>query len=168
MSPLIIFRSYLFVVCLGRLQLCLGQSRWYVTSMGHPAARLCQCYCTAPFKYVSTRKKRHTQIDHRLSSKLLFALPLIDSPVAAVAVDGSGQLLAAAYEDASCLLYDLRGKRMVQVYQPHANEIRSVRFSVHSYYLLTASYDKRVVMTSLNGERSMRRQHQAIVRCDFR
>ena len=59
--------------------------------------------------------------------------------------------MAAGYEDASCLLYDLRGKRVVQTYQPHTNEIRSVRFSVHSYYLLTASYDKKVVMTSLSG-----------------
>ena len=77
---------------------------------------------------------------------------LIDSAVAAVAVDGSGQLLAAGYEDASCLLYDLRGKRIVQAYQPHTNEIRSVRFSVHSYYLLSASYDKKVVMTNLSGK----------------
>ncbi|CAF1114822.1 unnamed protein product [Adineta steineri] len=75
-----------------------------------------------------------------------------NSAVAAVAVDSSGQLLAAGYEDASCLLYDLRGKRIVQTYQPHSGEIRSVRFSVHSYYLLTASYDKKVVMTSLNGD----------------
>ncbi|CAF0884052.1 unnamed protein product [Adineta ricciae] len=75
-----------------------------------------------------------------------------NSAVAAVAVDCSGQLLAAGYEDASCLLYDLRGKRVVQTYQPHTNEIRSVRFSVHSYYLLTASYDKKVVMTSLSGD----------------
>ncbi|CAF4328152.1 unnamed protein product, partial [Rotaria magnacalcarata] len=44
---------------------------------------------------------------------------LIDSAVASVAVDSSGQLLAAGYEDSSCLLYDLRGKRVVQSYQPH-------------------------------------------------
>lgn len=71
--------------------------------------------------------------------------------MAAVAVDDSGQLLAAGYEDASCLLYDLRGKRTVQCYQPHASEIRSVRFSVQSYYLLTTSYDKKAVMTNLSG-----------------
>ncbi|CAF1603624.1 unnamed protein product, partial [Didymodactylos carnosus] len=78
---------------------------------------------------------------------------IVDSPVAGVAVDNSGQLLAAAYEDATCLLYDLRGKRIVQSYHPHASEIRSVRFSVHSYYLLTASYDKKVVMTNLSGKK---------------
>lgn len=69
-----------------------------------------------------------------------------------MAVDGSGQLLSAGYEDSSCLLYDLRGKRVVQSYKPHSDEIRSVRFSVHSYYLLTASYDKKVIMTSLHGK----------------
>lgn len=77
----------------------------------------------------------------------------IDSAVAGVSVDNSGQLLAAGYEDASCLLYDIRGKRIVQVYQPHSNEIRSVRFSVNSYYLLTAAYDKKVVMTNLSGKK---------------
>ena len=91
----------------------------------------------------------------RIKAKIILMSCLnfkIDSPVAGVAVDSSGQLLAAGYEDSSCLLYDLRGKRTVQVYQPHSNEIRSVRFSVHSYYLLTASYDKKVVMTHLSGK----------------
>jgi len=61
-------------------------------------------------------------------------------------------LLSAGYEDTSCLLYDIRGKRTVQAYQPHTDEIRSVRFSVHSYYLLSASYDRKVAMTNLNGD----------------
>lgn len=87
------------------------------------------------------------------NSFLVYLIDFIDSAVAGVAVDSSGQLLAAGYEDATCLLYDLRGKRVVQSYQPHASEIRSVRFSVHSYYLLTASYDKKVVMTSLSGRK---------------
>ena len=87
------------------------------------------------------------------NSFLVYLIDFVDSAVAGVAVDSSGQLLAAGYEDATCLLYDLRGKRVVQSYQPHASEIRSVRFSVHSYYLLTASYDKKVVMTSLSGRK---------------
>ena len=87
------------------------------------------------------------------NSFLVYLIDFIDSAVAGVAVDSSVQLLAASYEDATCLLYDLRGKRVVQSYQPHASEIRSVRFSVHSYYLLTASYDKKVVMTSLSGRK---------------
>lgn len=41
----------------------------------------------------------------------------------------------------------------MQVYHPHTNEIRSIRFSNDSSYLLTASYDKRVVMTNLNGRK---------------
>ena len=76
----------------------------------------------------------------------------LESAVAAVAVDDSGQLLAAGYEDATCLLYDLRGKRSVQAYQPHDSEIRSVRFSVQSFYLLSTSYDKRAVLTNLSGD----------------
>ena len=75
----------------------------------------------------------------------------IDTGAAAVAVDSSGQLLATGYEDSCCLLYDLRGRRIVQVYEPHTSEIRSVRFSAQSSYLLTASYDKHVVMTHLQG-----------------
>lgn len=90
----------------------------------------------------------------------------IDSAVAAVAVDSSGQLLAAGYEDSTCLLYDLRGKRTVQSYQPHSNEIRSVRFSVQSYYLLTASYDKKVVMTGLSGK-SKTKESRDFVKISF-
>jgi WD40 repeat protein len=136
-------RPHLFTVCLGCMQFCFGQSRWHITSMGYSSTGKCQCHCCTPVKYASPM------------AHLLFNIRsglFLDSPVAAVAVDGSGQLLSAGYEDASCLLYDLRGKRVVQSYKPHSDEIRSVRFSVHSYYLLSASYDKRVVMTSLHGK----------------
>ncbi len=37
------------------------------------------------------------------------------SPVASVAVDPSGRLLVSGHEDASCVLYDIRGNRTIQV-----------------------------------------------------
>ena len=50
------------------------------------------------------------------------------SPVAAASVDPSGRLLATGHEDASCILYDVRGGRSVQSYKPHTADVRSVKF----------------------------------------
>ncbi|XP_032832307.2 WD repeat-containing protein 47 [Petromyzon marinus] len=74
------------------------------------------------------------------------------SAVAAVAVDPSGRLLAAGLEDSSCVLYDVRGGRVVQLYRPHAADVRSVRFSGGAHYLLTGSYDGRAMLTDLQGD----------------
>jgi WD40 repeat protein len=79
-------------------------------------------------------------------------LALQGSPVAAVAVDPSGLLLSTGHEDAACCLYDIRGSRIVQIYKPHTSDIRSVRFSANAYYLLTASYDNKVIITDLHGD----------------
>ncbi|KAJ7409245.1 WD repeat-containing protein 47 [Willisornis vidua] len=71
------------------------------------------------------------------------------SAVASVAVDPSGRLLATGQEDSSCMLYDIRGGRMVQSYHPHASDVRSVRFSPGAHYLLTGSYDMKIKVTDL-------------------
>ncbi|KAJ8270297.1 hypothetical protein GJAV_G00112670 [Gymnothorax javanicus] len=74
------------------------------------------------------------------------------SPVASVAVDPSGRLLATGQEDCGCMLYDIRGGRMVQTYRPHTSDVRSVRFSPGAHYLLTGSYDTKVMVTDLQGD----------------
>ena len=74
------------------------------------------------------------------------------SPVASLAVDPSGRLLVSGHEDSSCVLYDLRGGRVIQTFRPHDGDVRSVRFSPHAFYLLTAGYDNRLVLSDLQGE----------------
>lgn len=43
------------------------------------------------------------------------------------------------------MLYDIHGNRIVQIFRPHADEVRTVRFSNAAYYLLSGSYDKRYI-----------------------
>uniref|UniRef100_A0A8D0NNS2 CTLH domain-containing protein n=1 Tax=Sus scrofa TaxID=9823 RepID=A0A8D0NNS2_PIG len=74
------------------------------------------------------------------------------SAVASVAVDPSGRLLATGQEDSSCMLYDIRGGRMVQSYHPHSSDVRSVRFSPGAHYLLTGSYDMKIKVTDRLGD----------------
>ena len=74
------------------------------------------------------------------------------SPVAACSVDPSGRLLATGHEDSTCILYDIRGGRNVQSFKPHSADVRSVKFSPNAYYLLTAGYDNRLVLTDLQGD----------------
>ncbi|WKX91146.1 hypothetical protein Q1695_009744 [Nippostrongylus brasiliensis] len=74
------------------------------------------------------------------------------SPVTSVCVDPSGQLLVSGHEDASVALYDITGARVLQTYRPHGDEVRTVRFSNAAYYLLSASYDKRAVITDMRGD----------------
>lgn len=74
------------------------------------------------------------------------------SAVASVAVDPSGRLLATGQEDSTCLLYDIRGGRMVQTYRPHGSDIRSVRFSPGAHHLLTGSYDNKIIVSDLQGD----------------
>lgn len=78
----------------------------------------------------------------------------VGSPVAAICMDPSGRLLVSGHEDASCVLYDVRGGRTVQCFKPHASDIRSIRFSPSAYYLLTAGYDNKLVLTDLQGNTS--------------
>nr|XP_040040970.1 WD repeat-containing protein 47-like isoform X1 [Gasterosteus aculeatus aculeatus]XP_040040971.1 WD repeat-containing protein 47-like isoform X1 [Gasterosteus aculeatus aculeatus] len=74
------------------------------------------------------------------------------SAVASVAVDPSGRLLATGQEDSTCMLYDIKGGRIVQTYRPHSSDVRSVRFSPGAHHLLTGSYDNKVIISDLQGD----------------
>ncbi|XP_026319931.1 WD repeat-containing protein 47 isoform X1 [Hyposmocoma kahamanoa] len=74
------------------------------------------------------------------------------SAVASLAVDPSGRLLVCGHDDGICALHDVRGSRALQRFTPHSGDVRSVRFSPGAYYLLTAGYDGRVVLTDLQGD----------------
>ncbi|XP_057696796.1 WD repeat-containing protein 47-like isoform X2 [Corythoichthys intestinalis] len=74
------------------------------------------------------------------------------SAVVSVAVDPSGRLLATGQEDSTCMLYDIRGGRIVQTYRPHSSDIRSVRFSPGAHNLLTGSYDNKIIISDLQGD----------------
>lgn len=92
---------------------------------------------------------KHFRIREKIP--LLTPSPSTGSPVASVAVDPSGRLLATGQEDSGCMLYDIRGGRIVQVYRPHSSDVRSVRFSPGAHYLLTGSYDTKVMVSNLQG-----------------
>ena len=68
-------------------------------------------------------------------------------PVASCSIDPSGRLLSTGHETSpeggACILYDIRGGRIIQSFRPHSSDIRSVKFSPNAYYLLTAGYDNR-------------------------
>ena len=76
---------------------------------------------------------------------------VIGSPVSSCCVDPSGRLLVSGHEDASCVLYDIRGQRFLQSFSVHSSDVRSVRLSPSSFYLLSASYDRTMVLTDLQG-----------------
>lgn len=88
------------------------------------------------------------------------------APVCAVRVDPSGRLLTSGHTDATCMLYDIRGAKIIQTFRPHDDEIRTVSFSPKSYYLLTGGYDGRIVLTDLQGDLTQPLASVCVADCD--
>lgn len=72
-------------------------------------------------------------------------------PVGVVRVENSGKLLVSGHKNGQCMLYELRGGRIIQSFKPHDDEIRSVNFSPKSYYLVTTGYDGKVKLFDIQG-----------------
>ncbi|KAK3757455.1 hypothetical protein RRG08_015463 [Elysia crispata] len=90
--------------------------------------------------------------DLRASTPITVVPSPSGSPFASVCVDPSGRLMVSGHEDGVVMLYDIRGAKVVQSFQPHVGECRSARFSNNAYYLLTVAYDNRIVITDLHGD----------------
>lgn len=73
-------------------------------------------------------------------------------PVGVVRVEPSGKLLVSGHENGQCMLYDIRGDRVAQLFQAHQKEIRTLNFSPKSYYLLTGSYDNKLKLMDIQGD----------------
>lgn len=73
-------------------------------------------------------------------------------PVGVVRVEQTGKLLVSGHKDGRCMLYDIRGGRIIQLFEAHTDEIRTLNFSPKSYYLLTGGYDRKVRLIDIQGD----------------
>ena len=88
------------------------------------------------------------------------------APISSLQVDQSGRLLASGHTDSTCMLYDIRGGKIIQTFRPHDDEIRAISFSPKSYYLLTGSYDGRLVVSDLQGDLTRPLPSACVAECE--
>ncbi|KAE9550357.1 hypothetical protein FO519_006440 [Halicephalobus sp. NKZ332] len=142
----------------GNCHICLtdcttGQTFKELTGHSAPILGL---YNWGGFSFVSCSQDKSVRFwDLRAGNAVNVIMPnprTTNAPVTSVCVDPSGKLLVSGHEDASVMLYDITGGRVIQTFRPHGDEVRTVRFSNAAYYLLSGSYDRRIVITDMRGD----------------
>ncbi|XP_052221942.1 WD repeat-containing protein 47-like isoform X3 [Dreissena polymorpha] len=90
--------------------------------------------------------------DLRASTPITVIPSPTDSAYASVCVDPTERMLCSGHEDGSVMLFDIRASRAIQSFRAHKDECRCARFSMNALYLLSSSYDGRVVLTDMHGD----------------
>ncbi|KAI6225632.1 hypothetical protein M3Y95_00717700 [Aphelenchoides besseyi] len=143
----------------GNCQICLtdcATTKTFKNLSGHTGPILGLHSWATGTSFVSCSQDKTVRFwDVRASAAVNVIMPNMktsNSPVTSVCVDSSARLLVSGHEDASIALHDLTGGRIIQVFRPHGDEVRTVRFSNAAYYLLSGSYDNRIVITDMRGD----------------
>jgi len=75
--------------------------------------------------------------------------------VTAIAINSSGKLIAAGYENHRIYLWDQQHKKHIISYRGHTKKIRSITFSVDHQRIYSAGNDHQIRLHSLDGSKTM-------------
>ncbi|KAK0065911.1 WD repeat-containing protein 47 [Biomphalaria pfeifferi] len=136
-----------------KIYVCDCESGAPIRAMSGHTAHIYSLHTWGGCMFVSGSQDKTARFwDLRASTPITVVPAPSGSPYASVCVDPSGRLMVSGHEDGVVMLYDIRGAKVVQSFQPHTGECRSARFSNNAYYLLTVAYDQRIVITDLHGD----------------
>ncbi|CAK9298906.1 unnamed protein product [Gordionus sp. m RMFG-2023] len=67
-------------------------------------------------------------------------------------VDDHEKVLIAGHEDGTCLLYDIRGRKRLEMLRLHYDRVSSMELSANQKCLLTSSHDTTIRLTNIKGD----------------